>query len=94
MTRIHNTKKHKTAKDLGCELVHAACKIGRIGIEEVERLLVEGANVNYKDDAGRSPLHAAAYHGCYEIAKTLIQNGAKVDGQGGCYGGVNSHNRN
>jgi len=43
-------------------------------------LVIEiGAEVNFKDNAGYSPLHLAARYGHLEIVKILLQAGAKLD---------------
>lgn len=38
-----------------------------------------GANVNYKGWDGTRPIHEAVLNNCYEIAKLLIERGAKVN---------------
>lgn len=50
------------------------------GHKEVVSLLIEkGANVNAANNLGRTPLMFAANYGFDSIAKTLIDNGAKID---------------
>jgi len=48
-------------------------------IQEVERLIEKGAEVNKKDKDGATPLAHAALNGYYRIAELLIANGADVD---------------
>ena len=48
-------------------------------IEAVKRHLAAGANVNGKDDLGRTPLYRAAYNGHTEIAVLLLDGGADAD---------------
>ncbi|CAG9323139.1 unnamed protein product [Blepharisma stoltei] len=46
--------------------------------EIVEMLILNGADVNEKDNWGWTPLHYAAYNQCYDCARVLIQIGADV----------------
>ena len=48
-------------------------------IEQVKKLISEGANVNARDDRLRNPLHYAAGAGNEEIARLLIAEGADVN---------------
>ena len=59
--------------------IHEAVDNG--SIEAVMRNLDENANVNAKDDQGKTPLLRAAYYGYKEIAELLIANGANVNAQ-------------
>lgn len=42
-------------------------------------VLAEGAEVNSRDDSGKTPLHAAARQGHQEVVTLLIANGADVN---------------
>lgn len=57
------------------EQLFEACKIGTI--EEIERLIKTGANVNAANDYGETALMWASLSGYTEIAKLLIKAGAK-----------------
>ena len=57
--------------------IHEAAKLGNI--EDVKRLLADGANVNAKNDNGSTPLHNAVWIGRKEVAELLIANGADVN---------------
>lgn len=60
--------------------LHDAARLGTV--EDVRRLLREGADVNTRNPAGISgstPLHEAAGRGDLEMVKLLIENRAKVD---------------
>ena len=48
-------------------------------IEAVKKTLADGADVNAKDEDGRTPLLHAAYQGNKEIAELLLANGADVN---------------
>jgi protein arginine N-methyltransferase 2 len=50
--------------------------VGQGNVAEVRRLLKEDADVWYKDDHGRTPLHIAARIGNREIIDLLLENGA------------------
>ena len=59
------------------ELLIQAVRDGNI--EAVKQHLDAGADVNAKDENGKTPLHRAAMHGSKEIVELLIGNGADVD---------------
>ena len=47
-------------------------------LEEVEKSLANGVDVNQQDDEGYSALHAAAENGYLEIVKLLVESGADI----------------
>ena len=49
-------------------------------IEQIKKLISQGADVNAKDNKGMTPLHKAAYYGQRQVAKVLIAKGANVNG--------------
>jgi ankyrin repeat protein len=52
---------------------------------ETARMLVDlGADVNQANEAGWTPLHAAAYIGADPIIEFLVEKGAKLDVRNGC----------
>ncbi|EAX97026.1 hypothetical protein TVAG_315280 [Trichomonas vaginalis G3] len=48
-------------------------------IEIAELLISHGANINEKDEDGKTALHFAAYYNSKEIAELLISNGANIN---------------
>ena len=56
-----------------------ACKNGNIN--EIKRLLDNGADVNAKDDDGYTPLISASAGGFVETAKFLLENGADMNAE-------------
>ncbi|XP_059478822.1 BRCA1-associated RING domain protein 1-like isoform X2 [Neocloeon triangulifer] len=65
----------------GETLVHVACI--KKNFEEVERLLSLGANCCVRDYNGWTPLHEAAQSNRMDIAKILLEHGARVNAAGG-----------
>ena len=63
-------------RQLGARLVLAA---GRGSVEEIERLLDEGASVDAQDANGRTALVAAAYGNHLDAARVLVGAGADVN---------------
>lgn len=57
--------------------IHLASGSGNLSM--CDMLLRAGANVNEKDETGRTPLHLAAENDHGEVCKVLVQNGAIVD---------------
>ena len=53
--------------------------VSRGNIEEVEKNLREGANIDTKDSGGWTPLHIAAFYGHKEVAEILISKGANIE---------------
>lgn len=47
-------------------------------LEEVEKSLANGLDVNQKDDEGYSALQAAAENGYLDVVKLLVEKGADV----------------
>ena len=62
---------------VGGEPLHYAVVDGDLA--EVTRLINLGADVNAREDGGRSPLHFAAGNGFVAIAGLLLVAGAEVD---------------
>jgi ankyrin repeat protein len=57
--------------------IHVAAAVGNI--ETVKQHLVDGTDVNSKDEDGLTPLHSAAFIGHKEIAELLIAKGADLN---------------
>ncbi|XP_049405747.1 uncharacterized protein LOC125869221 isoform X1 [Solanum stenotomum] len=57
--------------------LHSAASSGNVEIVEI--LLSRGADVNRKNDGGRTALHYAASKGRAKIAELLISHGAKIN---------------
>ena len=47
-------------------------------VETVRALIVNGADVNAKDESCSTPLHLASSEGSYETMRILIEHGADV----------------
>jgi len=63
-------------KDIDKELLNA-CKDG--DLEKVKQLLEEGADVNVKDEKGRTALMFASWYGHKKVVKQLLEKGADVN---------------
>ncbi|MHC4155680.1 MAG: ankyrin repeat domain-containing protein [Planctomycetota bacterium] len=61
----------------GLNGLHRAAKKG--DVEEVKRLLDQGADLEARDKAGSTPLHLGSYTGRYEVVKLLIAAGADLN---------------
>jgi ankyrin repeat protein/beta-lactamase regulating signal transducer with metallopeptidase domain len=57
--------------------LHEAVIAGNV--EQVKSLIDKGADINTKNEVGRTPLHEAAYYSQREVAKVLIAKGANVN---------------
>ncbi len=64
---------HSYSPDKNSQLIEAV-KDGNI--DRVRLLIAEGADINFQDKNGSTPLHWAAYYGRKEIAKLLLMQGA------------------
>ena len=53
-----------------------------INIEAAKQAIADGADVNAKDQNGRTPLQLAALKGHKEVAELLIAKGAEVNAKG------------
>ena len=58
-------------------------KANEVVVEEIKRLIAEGANVNHqRADSGRTPLHNAVLLNAPEIVRVLLDAGARLDIEG------------
>ena len=48
-------------------------------VNEIKRLLAQGANPNMRDENGRTPLHVAGHFGQYDAARALLAGKADVN---------------
>ena len=62
----------------GSQSIHEAAGL-KGNIEAVKQHLAAGADVNMKDDWGKTPLHKAAAYGGKEVTELLIDAGADVN---------------
>jgi len=53
-------------------------------LEEIEKLVENGADVNAKKHNGDTPLHLAAIYGYLEVVKYLVKKKADVNAKGNC----------
>lgn len=59
------------------ERIHRAAQAGNL--DEIKRLIREGANINAFDALSRTPLHYAVEKEHYLVAKWFLENGADVN---------------
>jgi ankyrin repeat protein len=62
----------------GMTPLHAAATMSG-NKDVVECLLANKADVNAKDNVGRTPLHVAAWRGAVDVAETLLAHGAEIN---------------
>ncbi|MBD8069770.1 cyclic-phosphate processing receiver domain-containing protein [Bacillus sp. PS06] len=69
---------HKANKEVnGQSLLYWAVFHNRVSI--VRKLIEQDAEINYKDNLGRTPLSTACFFDFVEISSLLLEKGAKVD---------------
>ena len=68
--------------DDGKTPIHRAVEEGHT--DKVELLLVQGANINEKDNDGHTAIHRAAEKGHTDILKLLLDHGAKIIKKDNC----------
>lgn len=75
--------KNKMTSKRNCTELHVATK--NINLSEIKRLLSLGADVNVKDDLGKTPLHYAVKKNQIDCTEILLKSGARVNAldQGG-----------
>ncbi|XP_039256583.1 BRCA1-associated RING domain protein 1-like isoform X2 [Styela clava] len=71
-----STKKNKR----GETLLHIAAMKGKI--DDMKKLIEEGADLNAKDNAGWTPLHEACNHGHIDAVRQLLESGVLVNTPG------------
>ncbi|KAK4763796.1 hypothetical protein SAY87_013234 [Trapa incisa] len=66
------------------DLLHRAARVG--DVNGINSCLLQGANVNSRDQNGWTPLHRAAFKGWTECVRALLGGGADVDAadEAGC----------
>ena len=76
---LNNQPDTETAKEpeKRANSLHEAAAAG--DIEQVKKLISEGANIDAKNKQGRTPLHIAAANGRMEVAGLLIEKGANIN---------------
>ncbi len=73
----HPQRPRKSITKPGPALLHMAVWRGRA--EEIKELLSAGAQLDARDEKGRTPLHEAAFWGRVEAIKALLSAGAQLD---------------
>lgn len=59
---------------------HNLWQIAKLGdVDQLERALARGADVNARNNLGLTPLMMAAYHGQTDMVKALVEHGADVN---------------
>lgn len=59
---------------------HNLWQIAKLGdVDQLERALARGADVNARNNLGLTPLMMAAYHGQTDMVKALVEHGAEVN---------------
>uniref|UniRef100_A0A7N0TND8 ADP-ribosylation factor GTPase-activating protein AGD3 n=1 Tax=Kalanchoe fedtschenkoi TaxID=63787 RepID=A0A7N0TND8_KALFE len=78
--RVSNAGQSAEGLDRCC-LLHLACEAADIGM--LELLLQYGANVNFSDSKGQTPLHFSVLRGQATLTKLLIARGANLQAVNG-----------
>ena len=75
-----NSLLEKHRSDISQELLNEALTVvaARGFVEMASLLLAFGANINWKDAHGRTPLHGATLHAKGNMANTLVEKGASL----------------
>lgn len=73
---IENKKNAATVKIKSEELLRIAKT--NATAEQIEKLLDQGADINFKDKEGKTALHWACTYGHFKAVETLIYNGADI----------------
>jgi ankyrin repeat protein len=68
---------HKHEDWYEAERLHRAAEEGNI--QEIERLILSGYDINLFDDIGQTPLHRAVLSGQHEAVQVLLRQGADVN---------------
>ncbi|MDX1923657.1 MAG: ankyrin repeat domain-containing protein [Rickettsiaceae bacterium] len=74
---LHMLRKSVWNEYMSSDLIEACLRSASSGV--VNRILQEGANVNYIDQFGKNALAVSIQNNRLDIVKLLIQNGAKVN---------------
>ncbi|KAK6501366.1 hypothetical protein TWF481_009208 [Arthrobotrys musiformis] len=71
----------KDLKDTDLETEQKLMRASQHGYLEIARLLIKRANVNAKDEGGKTALHYAAENGYVNVVQLLIEHGANIEEQ-------------
>jgi len=74
---IDHGAKVNTIDEWGCSSIHAAAAANENGVEILEMLLKQGANINAACTAGETPFYYAVGNVNLESVKFLLKNGAE-----------------